>query len=213
MFIFAVMIPTISASFIACNPDGDGEFDIQTSAQAVELGLSVKWASCNVGAKSPEEYGSYFAWGETSSKSSYYENNSVTYGLSFSELESRGIINSDGNLTAEYDAATVNLGSVWRIPTHEEVKELLTNCTWKWVTVNGVKGCKVIGPNGNFIFLPAAGYYKGTSFIESGSCGDYWSATPYDDDSFTCFLFFSSVNNEWYGYCRYYGLTVRPVSK
>ena len=180
---------------------------------AVDLGLSVKWASCNVGAETPEEYGDYFAWGETSPKSSYTVSNSVTYGLSTSELESRGIIGSDGNLTAKYDAATANWGGSWRMPTLTEMKELLNNCSWTWTTQNGVKGYKVTGPNGNSIFLPAAGFRDGMSLYSAGSYGDYWSATPYSDSDYAYDLSFGSDYYGWYGAYRYYGHTVRPVSE
>lgn len=177
---------------------------------AVDLGLSVKWAGCNVGANSPEEYGYYFAWGETTTKSSYTESNSVTYGLSISELESRGIIGADGNLTAEYDAATANWGSDWRIPTLDEMKELKNECKWEWTSVNGVNGRLLTGPNGNSIFLPAAGYRHDTSLYNAGFGGYYWSATPYSDSCTACCLYF---NDDYYDWFRVNGQAVRPVSE
>lgn len=177
---------------------------------AVDLGLSVKWAGCNVGANSPEEYGYYFAWGETTTKSSYTESNSVTYGLSISELESRGIIGADGNLTAEYDAATANWGSDWRIPTLDEMKELKNECKWEWTSVNGVNGRLLTGPNGNSIFLPAAGYRHDTSLYNAGFGGYYWSATPYSDSFTACCLYF---NDDYYDWFRVNGQAVRPVSE
>lgn len=184
-----------------------------TDAKAVDLGLSVKWASCNVGASSPEEYGDYFAWGETITKSSYTESNSVTYGLSLSELESRGIIDTNGNLTAAYDGATANWGGSWRMPTLDEMKELHDNCTWEWTTQNGVYGRKVTGPNGNFIFLPAAGYGNGTSLYYAGSDGGYWSATPGSGSYYACCLGFGSDYYDWDSSYRYRGFAVRPVSE
>ena len=191
-----------------------GEY-VETPDNAVDLGLpsGLLWASCNVGADSPEEYGDYFAWGETEPKSSYYSDNSVTYGLSISELESRGIIGADGNLTAAYDAATANWGGNWRMPTLNEIKELLDECTWEWTTMNGVYGRKVTGPNGNSIFLPAAGYRYDTSLYFAGSGGYYWSATPGSGSNCAYYLFFYSGNGGWDGYYRYYGFTVRPVSE
>lgn len=179
--------------------------------EAVDLGLSVKWASWNVGASSPEEYGGYYAWGET--KSDYSSSNSVTYGLSISELESRGIIGSDGNLTAEYDAATVNWGASWRMPTLGEIKELLNNCTWKWTTQNGVKGYKVTGPNGNFIFLPAAGYRYYGSLLYAGSYGFFWSASPLSSSTYAYFLYFGSDDFDWGNNLRNHDHPVRPVSE
>lgn len=181
--------------------------------EAVDLGLSVKWANCNVGAKSPEEYGDYFAWGETTTKSDYSSSTSVTYGLFTSELESRGIIGSDGNLTTEYDAATANWGSPWRMPTGVEQDELRNNCTWSWTTQNGVNGYKVTGPNGNSIFLPAAGYRLDTSLYDVDSRGTYWSATPNSYSYYACRLDFYSGNFERRNSLRYYGFAVRPVSE
>jgi len=180
-------------------------------AVAVDLGLSVKWASCNVGASSPEQYGAYFAWGETTEKLSYDVYNSTTYGLSTSTLKSRGIIGSDGNLTASYDAATANWGSAWRMPTFDEIKELLNNCTWTWTTQNGVNGRKVTGPNGNSIFLPAAGGRYGTDLGDADSLGLYWSATPYGSSNYAFEFGFSSDIYSWDYFNRYFGCTVRPV--
>jgi hypothetical protein len=180
--------------------------------EAVDLGLSVKWASCNVGAESPEGYGDYFAWGETSPKSSYSSSNSVTYGLSISTLESRGIIGSDGNLTAAYDAATANWGGNWRMPTLDEMQELINNCTWEWTSVNGVNGRLVTGPNGNSIFLPAAGFRDDTSLIHAGSNGLYWSATPDSISMYAYYLYFTWGRYVWDLGRRYYGCAVRPVS-
>ena len=185
---------------------------IPTTYEAVDLGLSVKWAAYNVGASSPEEYGDYFAWGETTTKSSYKTYNSVTYGLSTSELESLGIIGSDGNLTADYDAASVNWGSGWRIPTLDEIEELFYNCTWTWTTQNGVNGYKVKGSNGNSIFLPAAGRRHVTDLYGADSYGLYWSATPVSD-IYGAYFNLSLYCYDWSENDRYHGLSVRPVSK
>ena len=180
--------------------------------EAVDLGLSVKWASCNVGAKSPEDYGDYFAWGETETKSSYHYNSNIIDGLSCKKMQPRGIIGTDGNLTAAYDAATVNWGGDWRMPTTAEQDELRKNCSWSWTSQNGVKGYKVTGPNGNSIFLPAAGYRYSTSLSNAGSDGYYWSATPYSGSSRAYYLCFDSLHNFWSSGYRYVGHTVRPVS-
>ena len=179
------------------------------SHEAVDLGLSVKWATCNVGASSPEEYGDYFAWGETTTN----WDNSITDDLSITEMQSRGIIDSDGNLTAAYDAATVNWGSKWRMPTGNEIAELFYSCTWTWTTQNGVEGRKVTGPNGNSIFLPAAGYYylDVTNLRDSGS-GHYWSATPYYSSSVNAYsLSFNSDDFGCYNYGSRRDHSVRPV--
>ena len=230
-FLLAALVPALSVNLVACSPDDLGGTDNDSTSvnsgvvdknekpsdgtivvgEAVDLGLSVKWASCNVGAESPEDYGDYFAWGETSPKSSYTESTSITYGLSIETLKSRGIIGSDGKLTAEYDAATANWGSDWRMPTFDEMKELLNDCTWEWTTQNGVYGYNVIG-NGNSIFFPAAGYRYDTSLYSAGTDGGYWSATPDGDSSYACDLSFDSDDYDWNDSCRDYGRTVRPVS-
>ena len=184
-----------------------------SSSVAVDLGLSVKWASCNVGASLPEEYGDYFAWGEVKPKSSYTESNSVTYGLSTSTLKSRGIIDSDGNLTAAYDAATVNWGGGWRMPTLAEVEELIDECTWEWTTYKNVNGYRVTGPNANSIFLPAAGFYDGIVFYDTYYYDHYWSATCNSDSNFAYDFFFESDGYVSYNSRRYYGYPTRPVLK
>ena len=178
----------------------------------VDLGLSVKWATCNVGATSPEGYGDYFAWGETSTKAEYNSDNCPTYGLSISELQSQGYIDSEGNLTAQYDAARANWGGTWRMPTKAEYNELLNNCTWIWTTQNGVNGYKVTGPSGASIFLPAAGSRNGSSLNDARSYGDYWSSTPVGYGNYYAYdLYFDSGNhNMGYGN-RGDGRSVRPV--
>jgi len=189
-----------------------------TPGDAIDLGLpgGTKWASCNVGASSPEDYGDYFAWGETTTKDSYTEDNSTTYGVNYSTLQSKGIIDSNGNLTAAYDAATANWGKGWRMPTLAEIEELALNCTWTWTSQNGVYGRLVTGPNGNSIFLPAAGCRVGSSLDYAGSNGYYWSSTVYEVDSYYAFrLFFFSDNIGWLSYSirRYKGQSVRPVAE
>lgn len=174
----------------------------------VDLGLpsGLKWATCNVGAATPEDYGNYYAWGETTTKSEYTEENSVTMGQPMSDFS--------GNAT--YDAARANWGGTWRMPTQAEMEELLNNCTWTWTTQNGVNGVRVTGTNGNSIFLPAAGYCHGSSYRRVGEEGDYWSSTPANENSPGLA---SSICVESPGYCntyfsgRYDGFTVRPVSE
>ena len=160
--------------------------------------------TCNVGAERPEEYGDYFAWGETSPKDSYTESNCSTYGVSMTDIS--------GN--PQYDAATANWGGAWRMPTQSEHQELLSNCTWEWTTLNDVYGYKVTGPNGNYIFLPAAGYRYGSSSRYVGSYGRYWSSSPCeDDDSDAYYLLFRSGFHNLGCEDRYYGRSVRPVSE
>lgn len=170
--------------------------------QKVDLGLSVKWAGWNVGASSPEEYGNYYAWGETTTKTSFTEENCSTDGKSIGSIE--------GNST--YDVARVQWGGSWRLPTKEEFEELIERCTWTWITYNGVNGYKVTGPNGNSIFLPAAGWF-GASLYDRGTTCDYWSATPYESYSVGAYcLYFTSGYFNTYWSRRNYGHSVRPVS-
>ena len=178
----------------------------------VDLGLSVKWATCNVGADSPEEYGDYYAWGETTTKAYYSSSNSATNGLSISELKSQGYIDSEGNLKPKYDAAQANWGGEWRMSTKEEQQELIDNCTWTWTSQNGVNGYKVTGPNGNSIFLPAAGLRNGSSLSNAGNYGYYWSSTPNDYGDYDAYyLDFDSSNHYMGSSGRGYGQSVRPV--
>ena len=182
----------------------------------VDLGLlsGLKWATCNVGASSPEDYGDYFAWGETTTKAEYSSSNGITNGLTIPQLHSQGYIDGSGNLTPSHDAATANWGGSWRMPTEDEIKELIDECTWTWTTQGGVKGYKVTGPNGNHIFLPAAGYRSGSSLYYAGEYGYYWSSTPSEDNSnYAYYLYFYSSAQYVNWYSRGSGRSVRPVSE
>lgn len=179
----------------------------------VDLGLpsGLKWATCNVGANSPEEYGNYYACGEVVTKTEYSSSNCPTYGLTTSQLQAQGYIDGEGNLTAQYDAATANWGGNWRMPTKAEMQELIGNCTWEWTTQNGKNGCKVTGPNGNYIFLPAAGRRDGSSLFNVGSIGSFWSSSPFDKYNAKRLTLNSSSPTTNYYYERNYGYSVRPV--
>ena len=168
----------------------------------VDLGLSVKWATCNVGATSPSDYGDYFAWGEISTKSSYTENNSKTYKKHMDDIA--------GN--SQYDAARANWGSTWRMPTKKEFKELRDQCIWTWTSLGGRSGYRVTSKtNGNSIFLPAAGCRYGESLLQVGSYGNYLSASTYFNKDCRNLLFdSSSVYPRSYSQ-RAYGGSVRPV--
>ena len=172
--------------------------------QYVDLGLSsgLKWATCNVGADSPEDYGNYYAWGETETKAEYTEDNSDTFGQQLNDIS--------GN--AQYDAATSNWGGSWRMPTRDEIKELMYNCSWTPETQNGVDGFKVTGNNGNYIFIPASGYRDGSSSYIYGECY-YWSSTPHQYSNDYSYILYSDYEyqSEDMNY-RYRGLTIRPVS-
>ena len=170
----------------------------------VDLGLptGTLWATCNIGANSPEEYGDYFAWGETTTKSTY---NSSTYTYSANRSK----------WPTSADAAYVNWGSSWRMPSKAQFDELINSSytTTEWTTQNGVKGRKITSKrNGNSIFLPAAGYRSGTSLRYAGSDGYYWLCTLGTDGPYYAWglRFYDVINDKYYD-GRYYGLSVRPV--
>ena len=170
----------------------------------VDLGLSVKWATCNVGASSPSAYGNYYAWGETSTKSLYGKDNCETLG--------KEIGNIGGT---SRDVARVKWGSPWRLPTKAEFDELLDseNCTWTWTTQGYHNGYKVTSrKNGNSIFLPAAGWRYGTSLRIAGQEGLYWSCTPNGSMSAYGLYFYSSDRSTFWD-DRNGGRTVRPVAE
>lgn len=179
-----------------------------TPGQEVDLGLSVKWAGWNVGATSPEEYGGYYAWGETEEKSVY---DRVTYKYNNGNS---GYINIGSNISGtQYDVATVKWGNGWRMPTREEFEEFRTKCTWAPYTYNGVKGCKVTGPNGNSIFLPCAGFRYDTSLGNAGSNGYYWSGSLseyYSYFAWTLYVYDYGHHHMNHDY-RICGQSVRPV--
>lgn len=184
----------------------------------VDLGLpsGTKWATKNVGASSPSDNGYYFAWGETSTKRCYtwenlkYRASGDSFGnvtLSKYVTNSKyGSVDNKTELDLNDDAAYVFWGAGWCMPTIEQIKELEKRCKWIW-TYNG---CKVIGPNGNSIFLPAAGTWNGNSLYNDGSVGRYWSRTLNLDDS-AYYLFFNSSKFSWHFNFRFEGRSVRAV--
>ena len=200
-----------------------------TGHEYVDLGLptGTLWATCNVGASSPEEYGDYFAWGETETKEVYdwdtYKwcegaENQLTKYCYDSSCGYNGFTDDKTELDLEDDAAYVNWGSDWRMPSLEQIKELKDKCTWTWTTLNGVNGREVTGPNGNSIFLPAAGYrggYRGGgSLYNDGSWGGYWSRSPNSDSPSDAYeLDFDSGYVLWYSGNRHYGESVRAVRR
>lgn len=176
----------------------------------VDLGLSVKWATCNVGANKPEEYGGYYVWGETTTKETYNSDNSLTYGLSKSELQSQGYIDSEGNLTLQYDAARANWGGNWRMPTKKELEELISKCTW--TLIDDV--CKIEGPNGNSIILPNAGYRaESWGSCREGQYGCYLSSTLRKSRKgyYSYELQFDGIIQYMHDNFREFGKSVRPV--
>ncbi len=188
----------------------------------VDLGLpsGLKWATCNVGASTPEEYGDYYAWGEVETKNDYSEKTYV-------HCRKRGVLGSLLNgaykydflgtdiCTTKYDVARAKWRGSWRLPKKKEFRELIYYCEWKWITRNGINGYEVKSKkNGNSIFLPAAGRLYGTLSYAQGSYGYYWSATPYESDTSSAYgLYFDGRGRNIPSDYRYCGLSVRPVFK
>ena len=233
----AIVLPFV---FISCNDDKDEP--VADDHEYVDLGLpsGTLWATCNVGANTPEEFGDYFAWGETTPKDFYDWSNyrwghwkwdtisdhfyhvEVTWYKYYSENRTNsGSVDGDRKteLDPEDDAAYVNWGSRWRMPTLEQFQELLDKCKWQWTKRNSAKGHLVTGPNGNSIFLPASGGYVDKLYNDN-VCGYYWSRTRCSPDKLTLeasgqgdayILFLDYSRNEvWYD-SRYDGSTVRAV--
>ena len=199
-------------------PDAPVTPPAETQYQAVDLGLSVKWATMNVGATSPEDYGGYYAWGEIEEKDDYswstykWCNGSENTMTKYCTDSSYGTVDNKTTPDPEDDVAHVKWGGSWRMPSKAEQDELRNNCTWEWTTQNGVNGFTVTGPNGNSIFLPAAGYRYGTGVIDRGSSGYCWSSSLCSGSSSDAYgLGFYSGDYDWYNSFRYCGYSVRPV--
>ena len=188
------------------------------------------WATCNVGATKPEEYGYYFWWGNTVGYERNANNNGwismkdstnysfgkcPTYGKNNSQLQSDGYIDATGNLVAKYDAATAHLGAPWRMPTGAEFSALINNCDTELTSRNGVSGRLVKGRGAyasKSIFLPAAGYGCDSYLDYLGSYGNYWSSTPDSGSSFSAWYLHFSSGYFCQDYCsRTFGQSVRPV--
>ena len=213
------VIKVDSISMVAPNTGATGS---ENGYEYVDLGLSVKWATCNVGASSPEEYGDYFAWGETQPKSNYdwstykWCNGSDDTQTKYNTNSSYGTVDNKTTLDLSDDAARANWGGSWRMPTDAELTELREQCTWTWTTQNGVYGYKVTSKKSGYtnksIFLPAAGYRNGSSLDSAGSYGYYWSSSlGTDHPDYARYLYFLSSRVGWHNYFRGLGQSVRPV--
>ncbi|MGM9793465.1 MAG: hypothetical protein ACI3Y8_04710, partial [Candidatus Cryptobacteroides sp.] len=205
-------------------------FSIVSEMEYVDLGLSVKWATCNLGASKPTEYGGYYQWAGTKDVSDesinlnwnncpYHTGSDRDSGWTkYNTDPSYGTVDDKAVLEAMDDAASVAIGGKWRMPTYEESKELLNtdNCSWTWATIDGVNGYKVqskkSGYTDNWIFLPAAGYREYGSHKRVGADGMYWSSShnpDYQDHAYS--MEFGSDDISKVSRSRYYGLSVRPV--
>lgn len=217
---YFIIMSTSNASSYTYNRrevDPKGTYDTFTSVkvsghEAVDLGLSVKWATCNVGASSWEGEGDRFAWGETSTKTDEYNRENYKwatpdeydyYGnimgfkyIKYCTDSDYGTVDNKTTLDAYDDAATAKWGGNWRMPTKEEVQELFDNCSFVSTRRNGVSGCYVIGKNRNYIFLP----YE-----------DYWTSTLDNDDNEDAYMYISS--SSLYNKGRWNDCVIRAVCK
>lgn len=220
LLLMAITLPFI---FNSCGDDKD-EPDTPKKHEWVDLGLpsGTLWATCNVGANAPEEYGDYFAWGETTPKYFYdwnsykwLDDNYLTKYCTNRDSGKNGFIDGKTELDPEDDAAYINWGKSWRMPSYEQVKELVDKCSWSTITKNGVYGCLGTGPNSNTIFLPAAGYRYEDYLSSAGSSGRYWSRTlspsDYPRPSFHAYLLRFEDNAYYFIDERDTGRTVRAV--
>lgn len=169
----------------------------------VDLGLSVKWAKCNLGAMYPEDCGNHYAWGETVS---------VEEGNAYAKLYGKYVKDIRGN--SEHDAARAKMGCRWRMPGKEEINELINECTWTWMSMGDRNGYQVTSKrNGKSIFLPAGGYRSGSIISEFDECGIYWSSTP--DNNETCNAYQLACTHKKVRITdqvtREYGCCIRPV--
>ena len=192
----------------------------QDEHEWVDLGLTsgTLWATCNVGATAPEDYGDYFAWGETEPKEDYswstykWCNGSYKTQTKYCTNSKYGTVDDKTELEPEDDAAFVNWGSTWRMPTYDQQMELVTECSWQWTVVNGVNGRLATGPNGNTLFLPAAGCRYNSSLEDAGLYGYVWSRTLHESASHCArYLTFNRLDVDGHYYTRYQGFVVRPV--
>ena len=228
VLLMSIAITAIPPMFTSCSsgdddeeenyfPDGDNSNDdkklsgVINGHEAVDLGLSVKWASCNYGASSSYSYGNYYAWGETSTRNSYYRD-SYKYYNPKTDRDNDLMNNIQGS---KYDVAK-NWGGSWRMPSKAEFEELVNKCTWKWTTMSGTNGYKVTGSNGMSIFLPANGEYFATEKgAKAGIWGEYWTGTFKETTDFYSHAYaltFTQSKKNIDGNYRYAGLAIRPVT-
>ena len=214
----------ISVRPVRCNRFvNDGFAALQQNHEYVDLGLpsGTLWATCNIGAENSWDYGDYFAWGETSPKETYSWDNYKYANGSYDRLTkyctnkkhgNNGYIDGLKELEPKDDAATANWGIDWCMPSLDQIKELKKKCNWTWTSNNGIKGYMVTGPNGNSLFLPAAGCRSGIDLFSVGSYGDYWSRSLYESYPYHArYLYFNSSSVDRYYSFRYLGFSVRPV--
>ena len=207
---------------IASYQSESSSFVVYSRPQAKDLGLSVKWASFNLGATKQEERGYYYAWGETipcpGLKTSFHwtsyiwNKGSEVHLTKYNSSSSYGVVDGKMELDPEDDVVHMAFGDKWRIPTKSECQDLIDKCSWEWTTLNGVNGYTVTGTNGQSIFLPVAGYMNETILWGENDRGRYWSSeidmgSPYSAGSIS----FSSSGVNYLLSNRYEGHSIRPV--
>ena len=208
---------------IVCNAttNEDEKKPVINGHEYVDMGFpsGTLWATCNVGATKPEEYGDYYAWGEVTPKDVYdwstykWCSGSDTTMTKYCLMSDFGKVDNKQQLEPQDDVAHVLWGGGWRIPTHSEMLEL-DGCSWKWTILNGVKGFEVKSPyNGNTIFLPAAGYRSNSNLLNAGTfCNLIWTSTVEHDSWFACISPFITRTRHGIYHCeRYEGHQIRPV--
>lgn len=208
----AIMVPVM----ISCGGNQKHE-----GHDYVDLGLSVKWATYNVGANAPEEVGDYFAWGEVVPKIRYdrdtykYFDRNMELLTKYCTRDEYGFIDNKNCLELKDDAANFSWGGKWRIPTSSEIEELIGKCTWEATSLNGISGQKVTGPNGNSIFLPQSGTRVDDDNAASNTeLGWYWSNSLREDAPFAAWIFFFGDGLDMgltHPLQRYNGCQIRPV--
>ena len=178
------------------------------AGKEVDLGLSVLWSDCNLGATTPEGFGEYFAWGETKPKEHYSKDNYMHYDHSMNQYLDIG----EDISGTKYDAAHVNLGNGWRMPSNTELQELIKNCEWEWVKSGNTLGYKITGKNGNYIFLPAGGRILYSTVSSQNEWTEYWSSSErqkYKGDAYL--LVENGYNPTVISSDKIYGVPIRPV--
>ena len=207
--------------------EAEGPYNI-TPGECIDLGLSVKWASCNLGATSCEECGDFYSWGETTTKKVYKTGSSKFKNVSKNNLQKKGVIDAYGNLTKEYDAASQRLGGYWRMPTQREMEELVNRCKWYPRSYNGIDGYLIQGPNGNTIFLPntpvrtnskhewvEGGYYRTSTgdYSKYGGNDAYYLSSNPGNYNIMGFNYSNTKSVHAGNESRSVGFCIRPVQK
>ena len=178
------------------------------AGNAIDLGLSVLWSDINLGATTPEGFGEYFAWGETKPKEHYSKDNYMHYDHSMNQYLDIG----EDISGTKYDAAHVNIGNGWRMPSNTELQELIKNCEWEWVKSGNTLGYKITGKNGNYIFLPAGGRILYSTVSSQNEWTEYWSSSErqkYRGDAYL--LVENGYNPIVISSDKIYGVPIRPV--